>query len=97
MEDHQLEAKAITDAKKETIVAEEGLKLAAAATAIHAAKGKKLVSFKFKGGKLQGDATDEDLRKAIIGPSGNLRAPTIWVAKTMVVGFSPELYEQTLE
>ena len=92
MEDHQLEAKLITDAKKETIVAEEGLKLAMATTAIHAAKGKKLVSFKLKGGKLQGDATDEDLRKAIIGPSGNLRAPTIWVGKTMYVGFSDELY-----
>ena len=96
MEDHKLEVKAVTDAKKETIIAEEGLKLAAAATAIHAAKGKKLVSFKLKGGKLQDEATDDDLRKAIIGPSGNLRAPTIWVGKTMVVGFSPELYEQAL-
>ena len=45
MEEHQLEVKAITDAKKETIVAKEGLKLATAATAIHAAKGKKLDSF----------------------------------------------------
>lgn len=96
MEEHQLEVKAITDAKKETIVAEEGLKLATAASAIHAAKGKKLVYFKLKAGKLQGDATDEDLRKAIIGPSGNLRAPTIWIGKTMVVGFSDELYAQAL-
>ena len=92
MEEHQLEVKAVTDAKKETIIADEGLKLAAATTAIHAAKGKKLVSFTLKGGKLQGDATEDDLRKAIIGPSGNLRAPTIWVGKTMVVGFTDELY-----
>ena len=97
MEEHQLEVKAVTDAKKETIVAEEGLKLAAAANAIHAAKGKKLVSFTLKAGKLRGNATDDDLRKAVIGPSGNLRAPTIWVGKTMVVGFSPELYEQALD
>ncbi len=96
MEEHQLEANTVTDAKKETIVAEEGLKLAAAATAIHAAKGKKLVSFTLKGGKLQGEATDDDLRKAIIGPSGNLRAPTIWVGNTMVVGFTTELYKKAL-
>ena len=92
MEEHQLEVNTVTDAKKETIVAEEGLKLAAAANAVHAAKGKKLVSFALKAGKLQDEATDEDLRKAIIGPSGNLRAPTIWVGKTMYVGFTDELY-----
>ncbi|NCF86933.1 MAG: hypothetical protein GWQ05_13250 [Verrucomicrobiaceae bacterium] len=97
MEEHQLEVKAITDAKKETIVAKEGLKLANAATAIHAAKGKKLVSFRLKGGKLQGEATDDDLRKAIIGPSGNLRAPTIWVGKTIYVGFTEELYDPLLK
>ena len=64
MEEHQLEVKAVTDAKKETIVAAQGLNLATEATKIHAAKGKKLVSFTLKAGKLQGEATDDDLRKA---------------------------------
>jgi len=37
---------------------------------------------------------DEELVKGIIGPSGNLRAPTIVVGKTMLVGFHPEAYEE---
>ena len=93
MDDHQLDVGEVIDAKKATIDGEAGMALAKEATTVHAAKGKKIVSFKLKSGKLQDDATEEDLHKAIIGPSGKLRAPTIWLGKkTMLVGFSDELY-----
>ena len=95
MEEHQIAVTQITDAKKEAMTAPEALTLALCADEIHAAKGKKLVSFTLKGGRLQGNASEEDLRKAIIGPSGNLRAPSVWIGKTLVVGFTPELYEKT--
>ena len=97
MDDHQVEAKALIDAKKETIVASEGLKLAMQASRIHAAKGQKIISFTLSGGKLQGGATEDELRKAIIGPSGNLRAPTVWIGKTMCVGFHPDMYAAALK
>ncbi len=39
---------------------------------------------------------DETILSLIIGPTGNLRAPTAKVGKTMVVGFNPETYAQVL-
>ena len=38
--------------------------------------------------------SDEELAKLVIGPTGNLRAPTLIQGKTIVVGFHPEAYEQ---
>ena len=31
---------------------------------------------------------------AMLGPTGNLRAPTIRVGKTVVVGFADEVYQE---
>lgn len=67
-------------------VAEEML---AAASALHVAKGKKLSSFK-------GDALrSEDAVAAMLGPTGNLRAPTLRVGKTLIVGFNEDLFTDT--
>ena len=60
------------------------------------AKGKKVLDFRIKAGELQGGAETEDLVKAIMGPSGNLRAPAIRTGKTFIVGFHPELYDERL-
>ena len=55
---------------------------------MHVAKGKKVVTFEPKK-----DSFDvEAFHKAAIGPSGNLRAPTIRTGKTWLVGFSEEAY-----
>jgi len=35
-----------------------------------------------------------DILKDVIGPSGNLRAPTWRVGNDYIVGFNPELYEE---
>jgi hypothetical protein len=61
-----------------------------------AAKGKKVLEFRIKAGELQGGAATEDLVKAIVGPSGNLRAPAIRSGKTLIVGFHPDLYDERL-
>lgn len=50
------------------------------------AKGKKVNEF--KGGKAAVDA--------MLGPTGNLRAPCIRSGKTVLVGFSEEAYETAL-
>lgn len=52
------------------------------------AKGKKHESHDL--GKVKG-AARADL---VLGPSGNLRAPTLLVGDTVVVGFHPEVYEE---
>ena len=82
----------LVNAKKEPIAADQGLALAKQASRIYAAKGRKIVEFSCRSGKLLNGATDEELSKAIIGPSGNLRAPSLWTGKTLIVGFNPDMY-----
>ena len=54
------------------------------------ARGKKLLDFDMKSDR----PSDEELLKGAIGPSGNLRAPTIVVGKTVLVGYHEEAYDQ---
>ena len=52
------------------------------------AKGKKLDSFK-PGGKAPKACVD-----AMLGPTGNLRAPCLRTGKTVVVGFNEEVFSE---
>ena len=36
----------------------------------------------------------EEILKDVIGPSGNLRAPTWRIGTEFIVGFNPELYQE---
>ena len=38
----------------------------------------------------------DTLAKLLLGPTGNLRAPTLVVGKTVIVGFNEEVYEKAL-
>ncbi len=80
------------DAGKERKRAEEALELAKSAERVIVAKGKKIVTFNMKS-----DAPDDDTLLAhVLGPTGNLRAPTFRRGKTLVVGFNEDLYRQVL-
>src|SRR5690349_6459434 len=57
-----------------------------------ATKGKKVSTFDLK--KARPD--DATLLAHLMGPTGNLRAPTARVGRTLVVGFSEEVYAQVL-
>ncbi len=61
--------------------------LAKQASKIIVAKGKKVTEF--PGGKA-GTAVIE----AMLGPTGNLRAPTLRRGKTVVVGFNEEAFQK---
>ena len=39
---------------------------------------------------------DETLLKYLLGPTGNLRAPSARVGNTLLIGFNEEAYEQVL-
>lgn len=54
------------------------------------ARGKKIVTWQ------PSDANKEALLKAAMGPSGNLRAPTLRLKDRIVVGFHEALYTETL-
>lgn len=70
--------------------ADAALELARNADDVYAAKGQKIVHVNM----VQEAPDDESLRKLIVGPSGNLRAPTLRLGKTLIVGFHEETYEQ---
>lgn len=54
------------------------------------AKGKKLDVFDMK------DAKISEVVEKMLGPTGNLRAPTARVGKTTVVGFNDEAYGEVI-
>ncbi len=54
------------------------------------AKGKKVSEFK-PGGKAAKELVD-----AMLGPTGNLRAPTIRAGKTVLVGFNEDVFAERL-
>ena len=64
--------------------------LARAASRLVVAKGKQVRSFALKG-EPSTEAVD-----AMLGPTGNLRAPTLRVGKTLRVGFNEEEYTSGL-
>ncbi|MGR8920799.1 MAG: hypothetical protein ACU85V_14385 [Gammaproteobacteria bacterium] len=53
-------------------------------------KGKKVTEFK-PGGK-----PGDDVVAAMLGPTGNLRAPTLVSGKTVIVGFNEDTYGAAL-
>ncbi len=81
---------------KETIPAsrklgrDDAAQLAAKASKLIVAKGKKVTTFATKGGP------SEEAIDAMLGPTGNLRAPTLVTGKTVMVGFNEEQYESLL-
>ena len=70
--------------------AEDAKKLLREKERLYVAKGKRIRRF-----NLQEDvATPEELVEFLLGPTGNLRAPTIQVGRTLLVGFNQEIYEE---
>lgn len=89
LEQHHISAETLVDANKQKQGRAEALQLAKAASRVIVAKGKKVVSFDMKK-----DAPDEEtLLSHMLGPTGNLRAPTIRKGKTLYVGFSEDAYQ----
>ena len=79
------------DAKKSRLGRAEALALAKSAARVVAIKGKSVVTFDMKT-----PPSDVDLLNAILGPTGNLRAPTVRVGKTLLVGFDEAAYRARL-
>ena len=81
-----------TDASKERRGRDEALALARSADRGGVAKGKEVVAFDMK----KNPPDDDTLAAHLLGPTGNLRAPTLRRGRTLLVGFSAEAYRQVL-
>jgi hypothetical protein len=82
----------VVDAAKDRRGRKEALDLARSASRVVVARGKKVVTF-----DMADDPPDDDTLAAhLLGPTGNLRAPTLRVGDTLLVGFGEEAYRQVL-
>jgi hypothetical protein len=81
-----------TDATRERHGRDEALALAKAAARIVVARGKKVVTFDMR----HDPPDDATLLAHLLGPTGNLRAPTLRKGKTLLVGFSEAAYDELL-
>jgi len=77
------------NAKKEIYQRQQALELVESANRIFVARGKKVVELNLK----QDVPTETEILKLILGPTGNLRAPTLRCGKRLIVGFNEEMYE----
>jgi hypothetical protein len=70
----------------------EAVRLARSVRHVFVAKGKNVVHF-----DMQADPPgDTELKKLMIGPSGNLRAPTARSGDRLFVGFHADAYAESL-
>lgn len=88
LEKHEAKVKDVTDANKEKKSKADALALAKTVSKIIVSKGKKVVTFDMK----KDAPDDETLLGHLMGPTGNLRAPTIRKGTTLYVGFNEDAF-----
>ena len=81
------------DAKKTTLKEAEALALVREVDEIYASKGKQVVHLDLRKEKPDKAA----LLGLLLGPTGNLRAPTLWKGRTLLVGFDEASYAAVLK
>jgi arsenate reductase-like glutaredoxin family protein len=81
-----------TDAKKATIKGDAALGVLKNVDEIYAAKGKQIVHVDLRRAK----PPKADLLAVLLGPTGNLRAPTLRKGRTLIVGFDEATYKRLL-
>lgn len=89
MDDHNIAAKETVPASRK-LSKKDAAALAKRASLVIVSKGKQISEFR-PGGKAGADVV-----AAMLGPTGNLRAPTIVRGKIVLVGFNQEVFEQRL-
>jgi hypothetical protein len=71
---------------------DEALRLAKSVKRVVTGRGKTVVTFDMK----TNPPDDDTLAAHLLGPTGNLKAPTLKVGDTLLVGFNEEAYRQVL-
>ena len=84
----EVTAASVVNARKEQFDRARTLELLQPLSEVVAVKGKKILRFSLQ----KGHPPPDVLLSAVLGPSGNLRAPTVRAGKRLVVGFHPDVY-----
>ena len=90
--ERQIVVAAQDDARKTPLVEDFALKLVSQANELYVTRGTKVIHIDLKRER----PDDESLLALLIGPSGKLRAPTLKLGKTLVVGFDLATYEKVV-
>ena len=88
----EITAKEVVSATKTRLGVPEALELVGTCTRLVVSKGTKPFDLDLK----KTPQTPEQLQALLIGPTGNLRAPTIRKGKTLYVGFHAETFAAAL-
>jgi arsenate reductase-like glutaredoxin family protein len=89
---HKVAVAAQTDAKKATVKGNAALGVLQDVDEMYVAKGKRIVHVDLKREKLP----RAELLGLLLGPTGNLRAPTLRKGRTLIVGFDEATYARVL-
>lgn len=89
---NKIAVKSEADARKHKLSGKDALTVLEGADTLYVAKGKKHLKIDLRSQK----TTEKEILSLILGPSGNLRAPTIKVGKRILVGFSDQVYQEEL-
>ena len=89
MEANEIAVKEVVSASKK-LQADTAKAIAKESSKIIVAKGKSLRTFK------GGASYDKDVIEAMLGTTGNLRAPLLRIGKTTLVGFNEDAYIDVL-
>lgn len=87
-EQRRLAPEAVSDARKEKIDTEAAWEMICQAGTVHIGKGKKILTFE------PAPENREEILKAAMGRSGNLRAPAVKTGEALFIGFNEDLYER---
>jgi len=81
------------DARKSRYGRDDALALVSGVRTLIVAKGRNVTRI-----DLKSDRPDDDtLASLLLGPTGNLRAPTVKSGRTMLVGFNPDAYAELVD
>ena len=80
------------DARKNKLGESDALKLIGQVDEIYATKGKKVIHVNLK----QARPDNAELLALLIGPTGNLRAPTIRKGRILLVGFDADTFQEKM-
>jgi arsenate reductase-like glutaredoxin family protein len=89
---HKVAVAAQTDAKKATIKGDAALGVLRDVDELYVAKGKRVVHVDLRREK----PPRTELLGLLLGPTGNLRAPTLRKGRTLIVGFDEATYKDVL-
>ena len=89
---HKVRVEAQVDAKKATVKGDSALGVLKDVDEVYVAKGKKVIHVDLKHDR----PPRAELLALLLGPTGNLRAPTVRTGRILIVGFDESTYRKTL-